>query len=200
MTLAELHVDLGNSAGGPEVFEAAARLRPRETRVWLAQARALDDLYELPRAARAYERVIELDPDQKEALVGLIRCWVLNNEPGRAEPWVGTGWAGHPDDPMILGRPCARLAFKTGPTKPSLGPTAHSNTIPEMPMPCMAYHARVALSQWTEALPDAERAAAAQPSDLESLQLLSMIETRMGLDECAAETSGDATRLRGGSN
>jgi tetratricopeptide (TPR) repeat protein len=47
---------------------------------------------------------------------------------------------------------------------------------------------RIARSRWRDALPDAEGAVAARPNDLGALQLLSMIETRLGMAGRAAQT------------
>ena len=113
VTLAELNVDLGNGQRGADLFVAATRLRPREPRVWLALAKVLQDLSEPQRAVTAYEKVLELNPDQREALIGLIRGWLLSNAPGQAEPWVTRAIERYPEDPIILGL-AARQAFGEG--------------------------------------------------------------------------------------
>ncbi|MGC8644598.1 MAG: tetratricopeptide repeat protein [Isosphaeraceae bacterium] len=189
VTLAELHADLGNGARSAWFFEAAARLRPRESRVWLALARVLKDLSELPRAARVFQTVLELDPDQKEALIGVIRCWVLRTEPDRADPWVKTALERFPDDPSILGL-AARQACMQNRAEAAIGLADRALRQDQRNTDALRARARalMSLGRWKDALADAERGTAVKPNDLESLQLLSMIETRLGLEERAAET------------
>ena len=50
--------------------------------------------------------------------------------------------------------------------------------------------------QWEQALPDAERARAAHPNDLGSLQLLQKIQTKLGLTEQAALTQAERVRAQ----
>ena len=55
VTLAELHVDLGNGWRGAQLFEAAARLRPHESRVWLALAKVLRNSPSTPKIPSSLE-------------------------------------------------------------------------------------------------------------------------------------------------
>jgi tetratricopeptide (TPR) repeat protein len=187
VTLAELNVDLGNGQRGADLFEAAAKLRPREPRVWLALAKVLQDLSEPKSAIAAYEKVLELDPGHREALIGIIRCWLLSYDPGRAEPWVTKAIERYPDDPIFLGM-AARQAY--GMERLDEAITRADRTLARDPRNVDALVARArargARSQWKQALPDAESAAAAAPNDLEALTLLMMIDTRLGLTDQAA--------------
>jgi tetratricopeptide (TPR) repeat protein len=187
VTLAELNVDLGNGQRGADLFVAAARLRPREPRVWLALANVLQDLSDPQRAVTAYEKVLELNPDQREAMIGVIRGWLLGNAPDRAEPWVTKAIQRYPKDPIILGLG-ARQAFAQGQMDETIARAGLALARDPQNADALLARARAsgARSNWEQALHDAEKAVAAVPSDLDALQFLLMVETRMGLTERAA--------------
>jgi tetratricopeptide (TPR) repeat protein len=197
VTLAELHVDLGNGWRGAELFEAAAHRRPREPRVWLALAKVLQDLSEIPRSIKAYEQALALDPDQHEALIGLIRCLLLNHDPGRAESWVTRALVRLPDDPVILGL-AARESYDQNRLDEAISRSTRALTLRPDNVDGLLTRARclIAANNWEQALSDAERAVAAKPGDLESLQMLLVIESRLRLTNRAAATLARSNQAR----
>ncbi len=109
ITLAELDFGLGNGQRGIEVLEMAARLRPKELRIWLTMGKVLNDLGDLPKAIDAYERAVDLDPENRDALIGLIGCLISNSQTDLAQPWVTKALAKDPDDPKVLGFAALRI-------------------------------------------------------------------------------------------
>jgi tetratricopeptide (TPR) repeat protein len=184
VTLAELHVDLGNAHRGAEVFEMAVRLRPRDIRVWLALGRVLEDQAEYFRAMEAYQKVLELEPNSRNALIGFIRC-----RPAQAEPWVLRALQGYPNDPIILGL-AARDAYEHGELDQALARAERALALDPGSAEALFARAqtRVARSQWELALPDAERASAAWPNDMQLLRFLLVVETHLDLKDRAAGT------------
>jgi tetratricopeptide (TPR) repeat protein len=197
VTAAELNVDFGNLARGIELFEAATRLRPRESRVWLALARVLSLESDYRRAAEAYEKVLELDPKEPKAVSGVIRSWISAQEPGRAEPWLDEALRLEPDNPVILGL-AARQAYDLRRFDESIRLADQALAADHRNIDALLARARALIgrSQWEKALPDAERAVKEAPGDLETVQLLLMIETRLGLKDRAAETLHRRTRIQ----
>lgn len=189
VTLAELNADLGNGQRGADLFVAATRLRPQEVRVWLALAKVLEDLRDPERAVTAYEKVLELNPDQREALIGVIHGWLASNAPDHAEPWVTKAIERFPDDPIIFGL-AARQAFVVGRIDETIARADRALARDPLNANALVARARAfgARSLWKQALLDAEQAVLAVPSDLDALQLLLMIENHLGLNERAAET------------
>ena len=109
--LAELNFALGNGARGIELLELAARLRPKELRVWLTMGKVLNDLGDFPKAIQVYETACVLDPDDRDALIGLIGCLISNSQIDEADPWVTKALERYPEDPKVLGF-AARLRSK----------------------------------------------------------------------------------------
>jgi len=189
VTLAELNIDLGNGQRGVELLEMATRLRPGVFRVWFTMAKVLVDLDDRPRAIRAYEKALGLKPHDRESLVGLIGCLMANHQPELAEPWVADALERYPDDAVVLGL-AAQRAYDVHLLDESL--TLANRALARDPQNVSALVARarvhVVRTHWQEALPDAERAVAAEPNDRGALQLLLQIETWLGLTEHAAAT------------
>ena len=72
--------------------------------------KVLNDLGDLPKAIDAYERAVDLDPENRDALIGLIGCLISNSQTDLAQPWVTKALAKDPDDPKVLGF-AVRCAF-----------------------------------------------------------------------------------------
>jgi tetratricopeptide (TPR) repeat protein len=196
-TLAELNFGLGNGSRGMEVLEMAARLRPQEFQVWLIKGKVLNDLGDFPKAIQAYQKAIGLNPDDRDALVGLIGCLIGSGQADRAEPWVTKALEKYPDDPRVLGF-AARRAFDANRLDEAIAfaDRALAGDPKNRDALLTRARARVVQFQWEQALPDAERARAAQPNDLGSLQLLEIIQTKLGLTERAALTQAERLRAR----
>jgi tetratricopeptide (TPR) repeat protein len=197
LTLAELNFDLGNGARGIEVVQMAARLRPQEFRVWLTMGKVLHDLGDFPKAIQAYERAVSLNPDNREGLIGLIGCLMRADQSDQAEPWVTKTLGMFPDDPGVLGF-AARGAFDANRLDEAIAFADRALTRDPKNLDALLTRARarVVRAQWEQALPDAERARAAYPNDLGSLQLLQKIQTKLGLTERAAFTQAERVRAQ----
>jgi tetratricopeptide (TPR) repeat protein len=171
----------------------AARLRPRDHRVWLALGRVLSARLDFHRAIPAYEKVLDLKRDHRAALIELIEALVDGGQSDRAAPWVTRALQEYPDDPAVLGW-AARAAFDADRLSDALALADRALQRDPQNVSALLTRARsrVALSNWKDALPDAESAAAATPYDAGALQLLGIIEERLGLTQRAA-----ATRLKG---
>ena len=154
----------GRRARGIEILQKAVRLRPREFRVWLAMGKVLHDLGDFPKAIQAYEKALGLKPDDREALVGLIRCLMSSDLPDQAEARVTRALEKYPDDSTVLGF-AARVRFtRIVWTRRSHSPIALWRAIPRIWTALLTRaRAHVVRSQWEKALPDAERAVAALP-------------------------------------
>jgi tetratricopeptide (TPR) repeat protein len=189
VTLGELNLDLGNGPRGVEAFEMAARLRPRAARVWLALARALHDLGDDDRTIQAYEKVLELSPSHREALLELIGTAIASGQSDLAERWVTKARQRYPDDPAVLGL-AARWAVDVNHLDEAIRLANQALARDPGNVPALVARAKshLAGSRWTEALLDAERAAAAAPNDVGILQLLMIIQHRAGLTERSAAT------------
>ncbi|MGP0070191.1 MAG: tetratricopeptide repeat protein [Isosphaeraceae bacterium] len=189
VTLGELSLDLGNTRRGADVLTMAAQLRPREFGVWRLLGKALDDLNDPAGAAYAYQKALELRPADRDLLIALIGILINSGQSDLAEPWIHKALAKAPDNPVVLGF-AARGAFDANRLDESLALADRSlRTDPRNPDALLARaRCRVARLQWKDALPDAERAAAAAPNDLGTLHLLWIIETRLGLTDRAAAT------------
>jgi len=184
-----LNLDLGNGPRGVEALEMATRLRPRALRVWLAMARALHDLGDDDRTIHAYEKVLELNPSHREALLELIGTAIASGQSDLAGHWVRKARQRYPDDPAALGL-AARWAVDANHLDEAivLADQALARDPRNVPALVARAKAHLARSQWKDALPDAERAAAAAPNDVGILQLLMIIEHRAGLTERSAAT------------
>jgi len=191
VTLAELNFDLGNGHRGVEVLEMAARLRPDVFRVWFTMGKVLFDLDDRPRAIQAYERALGLKPDDREALIGLIGCLLENHQPEMAQPWVTRAIQRYPNDAAVLGLG-ARTAYDLGSLDESSALAQRALVGDQENVMALEARARVHVvrAHWEKALPDAERAVAAEPNNRAALQLLLQIQARMGLTEQAAATRG----------
>ncbi len=195
--LAELNFGLGNGRRGIEVLQMAARLRPQEFRVWLTMGKVLNDLGDFPKAIQAFERALGLNANDRDALIGLIGCLMATDQPDQAEPWVARALQEYPDDPAVLGF-AARGAFEANRLDEAIA--LADRALPRDPknLDALLTRARVHIlkAHWEKALPDAERARAAYPNDLGSLQLLQKIQTKMGLTEQAAVTQAERVRAQ----
>jgi len=195
VTLAELNVGFGNGKRGLELLELATRLQPREFRVWLSMANLLNDGGDRSRAMRAYEKAVRLDPSHREALIGLIGAQIKSVQPERARPWVTKALQKYPDDPVVLGL-AARSAYWANQFDEaiSLADRALARDARNLQALLARAQSRVARTQLEQALPDAERAVAIEPNEMDALNLLLKIEIRMGLTQQAMATL--ATRDR----
>ena len=190
VTLAELNLDLGNTPRGAEVLAMAARLRPREFGVWRTRGRALNDVNDPAGASHAYQKALELRPNDRIALIAWISLLINSGQSERASPWISTGHSRrYPEDPVVLSF-ASRGAFDGDRIDEAVALADRAlQRDPQNPDALLARaRCRVARSQWKDALPDVERAAAAAPDDLGTLQLLWIIETRLGLTDRAATT------------
>ncbi len=189
ITLAELNLDLGNTQRGAEVLTLAARLRPREFRVWRLLGRTLSDHNDPAGASDAYQKALELKPDDRETMIEMIGLLIRTGQSDLARPWINKAIEKFPDDASLLGL-ASRGAFDEGriDDAATLADRALRRD-PENPDALLGRaRCRAARSRWKEALPDVERAEAASPNDLATLQLLWLVETRMGLTDRAART------------
>jgi tetratricopeptide (TPR) repeat protein len=196
-TLAELNFGLGNGPRGIEVLQLAARIRPQEFRLWLTMGKVLFDLGDFTKAIQAYEKALGLNPDDREATVGLIRCLIATDVSDQAEPWMKKALEKYPDDPQVLGF-AARSAFDANRLVEAIefADCALARDPKNLEALLTRARARVVQAQWEQALPDAERARAAQPNDLGSLQLLQKIQTKLGLTDQAASTQAERVRAQ----
>jgi tetratricopeptide (TPR) repeat protein len=173
------------------LLEQAARLRPREFRVWLAMARILNDRGDRSRAIYVYEKAVGLNPSHREALIGLITTQIRSARPEQAEPWVAKALAKYPEDPVVLGL-AARAAYHAAHFDEAIA--LADQALARDPRNLHALLARtqahVAQSQWEKALPEAERAVAVEPNDMEALNTLLKIEMHLGLTQRAQATLG----------
>ena len=197
VTLAELNLDLGNGGRSAEVLKTATRLRPSDERIWLALGKVLRERGENAGAIPALEKALELNPSNREALIQLIGLLIDSGQSDRAEPWLAKGLQRYPQDPAVLG--LAALGAIDA-NRPEDALALADRALARDPENAHALRARarsyVARTQWQQALPCAERAAAASPNDVGMLQLLLIIETRLGLTERAAATQANLTRAR----
>jgi tetratricopeptide (TPR) repeat protein len=189
ITLAELNLDLGNGHRGAELLEKAVRLRPDDYRIWLALAKACHDLDDFPRAIDAYQEVLRWRPDHRAAVIELIETLLTNGHSDLAAPRIDQALAKYPDDPVVLGL-AARRAFEANRLDESIALAGRAlDRDPQNVEALMARaRSRVGRTQWRDALPDAERAAAIA-NNASALQLLWSIEKRLGLDQRAAATA-----------
>ncbi len=189
MTLAELNLDLGNTPRGAELLAMAARLRPREVGVYRLLGKALDDLSHPAEASHAYQKALELRPGDRDVLIALIGILIKSGQSDLAAPWIMKAIAKHPEDPVVLGL-AARAAFDANRIEEGVALADRSLRQDHRNPDALLARARcrVARSQWKDALPDVEQAVAAAPDDLGTLQLLAIIETRLGLTDRAAST------------
>jgi tetratricopeptide (TPR) repeat protein len=197
VTLGELNLDLGNGQRGAEMLERAARLRPREFGVWRLLGHAFNDNNEPASAERAYQKALELRPNDREVLTALIALLINSGQSARARSWIDRAIASNPDDPVVLGL-AARGAFEANQIDEALAFADRAlKRDPQDPDALLARaQCRVARAQWQAALPDAERAAALAPNDLPPLQLLGIIEARLGLTERAARTTARRVQVQ----
>ncbi len=189
VTLAELNLDLGNTQRGAEVLALAARLRPREFGVWRLLGRTLSDHNDPAGASDAYRKALDLKPDDREMMIELIGLLIRTGQSDLARPWINKAIEKFPDDPSILGL-ASRGAFDEG--RIDEAATLADRALrrdPENPDALLGRaRCRAARSQWKEALPDVEHADARSPNDLATLQLLWLVETRLGFTDRAART------------
>ncbi len=197
VTLGELNLDLGNARRGSEVLEMAARLRPREFGVWRILGRALDDLDDRAGAERAYRKALEVRPEDREVLRSLVALLVNNGQSDRAGPWVNRALRVAPDDPVVLGL-AAQAAFDTKRIDEAI--SLADRAIERAPRNIEALLARarcrVTRSDWQAARADAALAASAGTDDPAALQLLGMIESRLGETDRAREALARARRAQ----
>ena len=143
----------------------AARLRPHEFRVWLTMGKVLNDLGDFPKAIQAYEKALGLNPDDREALIGLIRCLMGTDQPDQAEPWVTKALGKYPDDPRVLGF-AARGAFDANRLDEAIAFADRASARDPKNLDALLTRARahVVQARWQQALPDAERAGPLTPT------------------------------------
>ena len=145
-----------------------------------------------PGPSRPIERALDLNPDDREASIGLIRCLIATDQPDQAEPWLTRARERYPDDPKVLGL-AARGAFDTNRLDEAIALAGRRCAREPGNLDALlnARRARVVQARWEQALPDAERVRAASPDDLGALQLLQKIQTKLGLTERAAATQAE---------
>jgi tetratricopeptide (TPR) repeat protein len=136
-----------------------------------------------------YEKAVGLNPSHRQALIGLISTQIRSARPEQAEPWVAKALQRYPDDPVVLGL-AARAAFHAKPPDAaiSLADRALALDPRNLHARIARAEARAAQSRWEQALPDAEGAVAAEPNDMEALNLLLKIEMRLGFAQRATAT------------
>jgi tetratricopeptide (TPR) repeat protein len=193
--LAELNFGLGDGRRGVEILRQAARLRPRAFRVWLVMGKVLHDLGDSAGSIEAYEKAVAIQPEDRQALVGLVDALIYKGRPEEAQAWVTRALGRYPRDPVLLGL-AARCSFDGN--RLDEAEALAERALREDPRNVSALltraRCRIARSRWRDALPDAEGAVAARPNDLGALQLLSMIETQLGMAGRAAQTQARRKR------
>ncbi len=118
VTLAELNLDLGNARRGADVLEAATRLRPREFGVWRLLGHTFNDLNDPDGADLAYQKALELRPEDREVLSSLIALLVNNGRSARAGTWIDRALKSNPEDPAVLGLAREGPSRRIGSTRP----------------------------------------------------------------------------------
>ena len=190
VTLGELNLDLGNARARAQVLETAARLRPREFGVWRILGHALDDLNDPAGAELAYQKALELRPKDREMLISMIGLLISSGQSDRADSWIVQALAVVPRrSRRILGF-AARRAFDANRIDEALAfadralqrdprdPDAFAGTraMPGRPFPVARGFAR----RGTRRDGGTQRPG--------PLNLLWIIETRLGLTDRAAQT------------
>ena len=189
VTLAELNLDLGNTQRGSELLAMATHIRPHEFGIWRLLGRALNDLNHPADAANAYQKALELRHDDHEVLIELINILITSGQSDLALPWITKALERLPENPSVLGL-AAREAFDTHRLDEAMAFADRALQQDPRNLDALIARARcrVTRSLWKEALPDIELAAVTEPNDLGTLQLLWIVETRLGLAERATLT------------
>jgi tetratricopeptide (TPR) repeat protein len=122
-------------------------------------------------------------------LVGLIGTQIRSARPEQAGPWVAKALKSFPDDPVVLGL-AARFSYSANRLDEAVALAEralarHAGNIHAL---LARAQSLVAQSRWEQAMPDAERAVAAEPNEMQALNLLLKIEMHQGLSQRAAAT------------
>jgi cytochrome c-type biogenesis protein CcmH/NrfG len=159
--------------------------------------KVLHDLGDFTKAIQAYEKALDLNSDDRDAMIGLIRCLMGTAVSDQAEPWVKKALAKYPDDPKVLGlAACGAFDANRLDDAVALAGRALVHDSKNLDALLTRARARVVQLHWEQALPDAESANAAHPNDLGTLQLLQKIQTKLGLTERAALTQAERLRAQ----
>ncbi len=188
-TLAALDLMLGNGRNGVKLLSKAARLDPRDARIWLTMGKVYHDLGEPGQAAHAFKEALKRDRKDREALFKLIAELLNINRPDEATPWLTEALQRFPDDPTLLGL-ASLQARDTGRMDEAwaLAARALGSDPDNLNALLVRARARVTSGDPEQALGDLEHAVAAHPSDLGALQLLAQVEAQLGLAERSRAT------------
>lgn len=109
---AQWRLDRGDPAGAVDDLLSVVAAEPTAPAPALLLARAYFHSAQLARAAEAYRRVIELDPADWEARIGLARSLERAGRPAEALPHarVAAALTPHPEVAAIVARLTARAA------------------------------------------------------------------------------------------
>jgi tetratricopeptide (TPR) repeat protein len=159
--------------------------------------RVLNDLGDFPAAIPALERALALDPDDRETLIRLIGCLMSTHRSDQAATWLTRALERYPDDPRVLGL-AARGAFEANRLDEALAWAGRALACEPGNRDALLTRARVRVvqSRWEQALPDAERARDVHFNDIGALQLLQIIQMKLGLTERAAATQAERLRAQ----
>jgi tetratricopeptide (TPR) repeat protein len=188
-TLAQLNLMLGNGPRGVDLLREAARLDPRDAKVWLIMGKVYHELGEPGDAAQAFEEALKRAPNDREALFGLITDLLDSSRPEEASPWLIKALRRFPDEPILLGL-AARQARDTGRIDEALALAERALRGDPDNLDALLVRARSYMTSGRseQALGDLELAVAAHPNDPRALQLLGQTEEQLGLTERSRAT------------
>ena len=128
-------------------------------------------------------------PTNARRLIELIGVLLVNGQSDRAAPWVAMALRKYPDDPIILGLAVARRSRPLASTTPWRWPIGRSSVTLETPTPCwLACGPRSSGRNGSRPCPTRNAQAEVAPNDPGALQMLHLIETRLGLTRRTAAT------------
>lgn len=84
LRLAEKYLELGHAELARHHAETAIRLSPKSSATWLMQGKVLLARGQSPAAMRAFQRSLDFNPDETEALARLAECYQVSGQPDRA--------------------------------------------------------------------------------------------------------------------
>src|SRR5207248_6213865 len=84
------------------VLERCLEHQPDDPRAFYLRDRAWERVHAYPKAARDFEKVVELDPEHDEARLRLVKCRLENGEPADALSHLELLRDRQPNNPDVL--------------------------------------------------------------------------------------------------
>ena len=198
--LAAIYLAAGDGQRAIALLKEAARLEPGDFRPWYALGKVYHDLGNLDESTAAYTEALRRSPpavEARESRIDRVRVRLDGNHAEEVSADLDELRRQSPDDPQVLAL-AARQTRDRGRSDEALELAERALAGDPANFEALLVRARVRVltRQPRPAIDDLEKAVAVRPNDRAALQLLSQVQTSIGLTREARATLERANRAR----